>query len=58
MFSAGRCLGPLYIPVVAIPSVLSLLLDPDNHNSRWFETNADLLAELFGNRQGNCECNG
>ena len=52
-----RILGPLYIPKIAIPSVLSLLLDPDNHDSRWFERNADWLAELFGAGQDGCICN-
>ncbi len=40
----SQYLGPLYIFVIGIPSVLSAWLIPEAHNQRWYEVWANRLA--------------
>ncbi len=49
----SQILGPLYLPLVALPSVTSSWLTPDLHNNRWFEVQANnLTATYFDKRFG------
>ncbi len=41
-------LGPLYIPVIAIPSLISMRLNPNGHESFWTERWADDPLGPFG----------
>lgn len=43
----SRTLGPLYLPVIALPSLLSAALDPKDHRNRWFEKDADRRSASY-----------
>ncbi len=43
----SRLLGPFYLPIIGLPSLLSAALFPKEHNERWFEVWANRLAISF-----------
>ena len=53
-YAQSQLLGPLYLGVVALPSLTSTLnLGGDNHETRWFEVNASYLgARHFDRKYG------
>ena len=46
----GQIMGPLYMTTVAIPSFMDAWIQPEKHDSRWYETMANSLAGRYFNK--------
>ena len=46
----GQIMGPLYMTTVAIPSFMDAWIQPEQHDSRWYETMANSLAGRYFNK--------
>lgn len=45
--------GPLFMPLIGMPSLTSALTNPDSHDSRWFEADASYLGmQHFDSKYG------
>jgi hypothetical protein len=55
----GHCLqsrrfGPGYLPLIALPSLLSIIFSSKKHGNRWFERDADMRANLHMSGRNAC----
>ena len=47
----ARELGFMFLPIVGIPSLISVILTPEQHSTRWFERQATELGRQAGENE-------